>query len=78
MQFLLKIKAVQQQKQIFYAAFTAIIYHIWEVRNQLIFQEKAVQKGQITKAVKEDVIQKALYRAQKNPKYYRYIDGLLG
>ncbi|KAJ8425193.1 hypothetical protein Cgig2_004315 [Carnegiea gigantea] len=78
LQMLQNIKAPQHMKRIFYTAFTATIYHIWEARNNLIFKEKTLDKRKLTKAVKEDVIQRTLYRAKENTRYYRYIDGLLG
>ncbi|KAJ8420245.1 hypothetical protein Cgig2_030825 [Carnegiea gigantea] len=45
--------------------------------NKLIFKEKSFDRRLITKAVQEDVIQKTLYIAKDNTKYYRFIDGLL-
>jgi len=63
MQMLQNIKAAQHQKKIFHTAFTATIYNIWETRNQLMFKEKTLDKRKITKAIKQDVIQRTLYRA---------------
>ena len=77
LQVLLNCKGPQHQKRIYNAAFTATIYHIWEARNQLIFKDMEVDKLRMIKTIKEEVIQRTLYRAKGNKSYYRYVDGLL-
>ena len=74
---LMNCKGSQHQKRIYIAAYTATIYHIWEARNQLIFKDMAVDKLRMIKTIKEEVVQRILYRAKENKSYYRYIDGLL-
>jgi len=77
LQLLLNCKGPQHQKRIWNAVFTATIYHIRDARNQLIFKDVAVDKLRMIKTIKEEVVQRILYRAKENKSNYRYIDGLL-
>jgi len=74
---LLALKTSKTERTIIYAITAEAIYHIWRIRNQVIFSSKQLPGDLVILPMKEQIRQRILYMNLYSKKYTHYIDRLL-
>ena len=71
-----KQKGARQIREMYKAIVNAIIYHIWQARNLLIFKGQTQEISNIVRAIREQIIQRMLHLHIHSHKYHKCIEYL--
>ena len=71
------LKMTRKMRCLVQAMSNAVIYHIWQARNMLLFKQETYQVQSILKDLKTQIIQRVLQIHQYNHNYDTCIDFLL-
>ena len=72
-----RMKLTRKMRNLIHAMSNAMIYHIWQARNMLLFKNETYQATSILRDIKTHVIQRVLQIHQCNHSYTSCIDFLL-
>ena len=71
------LKIARRLRGLVHAMTNAVIYHIWQARNMLLFKQETYQVHSILKDIKNQIIQRVLQIHQYKHRYNTCIDYLL-
>ena len=72
-----RLKLTRKMRGLVHAMSNAVIYHIWQARNMLLFKKETYQVSSILRDIKTQIIQRVLHIHQYNHSYNICIDFLL-